>query len=91
MKAWSAALEQYYADNLSQYPNGTCNSATALAAYLPGGIPTDPKNSSPYIYNVGSCVPANYCICAKLESGSGNSGTNACGSGTGFFCVRNQQ
>ena len=93
MKAMQNAWEQYYADNNSNYPL----SCAISTAYLPGGIPLDPKSGLPYTDAPGrsQCAAASYCFCAALE---GETNTNVdCGGGTasgaykGFFCVRNLQ
>lgn len=94
IKAWADAMEQYYADNNSVYP-ATC---TPGVLYLQGGVPTDPKNVSPNVYS-SSCLATGYCLCAYLESGTGNSSLGATdaacpGLGAkaeGYYCVKNQQ
>lgn len=91
LKAAQAAWEQYYANNSGKYPLN-CDISTT---YLPQGLPIDPKNDNTYSYT-WSCPPSGteYCFCAKLESGTGNSPSagSACTYGAGlFFCVSNLQ
>ena len=103
MRAVQAAYEQYYADptNNSAYP-ASCSSSL-ITPYVPGGWPTDPQNatSSGQVYTT-SCSDSAFCFCAKMESGSGNSGgvadatcsTLGVTDGNGnypYFCVKNQQ
>jgi prepilin-type N-terminal cleavage/methylation domain-containing protein len=90
MKAVQAAFEQYYADNNGNYPLAC---ATPNATYLPAGLPTDPKTSSPYVNTSSGCTAGTaYCFCALLESGGGNATDNTCSYGTGaYFCVSNLQ
>jgi len=93
LKAISTALESYYADN-NTYP--TDNSCNPREAYLPAGMPTDPKDpTSAYSKN---CSATAYCICDLLESGKGGNsdGVNdaTCsnmGQGSTYFCVKNLQ
>ncbi len=94
MKAVQNAWEQYYADNDGVYP-ATCS---VPVNYLPAGLPIDPKNSSPYVYDFssGHCAASSYCFCALLESGTGNAQSAASGStcsyGSGsYYCVGNLQ
>lgn len=92
IRAWGSAMEQYYSDNASAYQAG-CTPGTS---YLQGGNPVDPKNDATYFYSQ-SCSATTYCLCARLESGTGNSNAaaNATCSGLGtagnYYCVRNQQ
>jgi len=66
LKAWQNALEQYYSANTA-YPNiASCDPGSS---FLPGGVPIDPKNVSPYLYIVNSCVADSYDISATLEIG----------------------
>lgn len=94
MKAVQAAWEQYYADNNGSYP-ATCAVGTT---YLPAGLPTDPKNLDPSVYDFSNahCTASTYCFCTLLESGTGNAAAAAsgatCSFGTGsYFCVGNLQ
>ncbi len=91
MKAIQSAFEQYYAVN-STYDE-SCNTM-ALGGGLPA-LPNDPKPG--YVYNTNNgCSVNGYCICAQLESSTGNadapSGTSCnYGSNTTYFCVSQQQ
>jgi prepilin-type N-terminal cleavage/methylation domain-containing protein len=95
LKAVQSAMEQYYADHSSAYPT-LCTDLTATGAYLPGGLPTDPKNSGTYVYHY-YCQSTSYCMCALLEAGmGGNAGTDPGGptcsySSGSYFCVGNLQ
>jgi type IV pilus assembly protein PilA len=88
MKAIQAAWEQYYSDNNGSYPA----SCTITAAYMPAGVPSDPKTSVSYATGA-TCTATTYCFCASIESGNGNSGA-ACDYSAvtkSFFCVNNLQ
>ncbi len=93
MKAMQNAWEQYYADNNGNYPS-TC---AIGAAYLPAGIPADPKSAALYTDAPGRslCSAASYCFCAGLEAETNTqvdcAGGVASGENRGFFCVRNLQ
>ncbi len=92
VKAIQDALEQYYAANGFVYPNGSCNSG--LDSYLKTVFPTDPDGSS-YI-GANSCTTTTYCICGRLESGSGgNTPQTTCADGSWgsgqYYCVTNLQ
>lgn len=93
MKAIQNAFEQYYADNNGNYPS-TC---TISAAYLPGGIPVDPKTVASYATTYGAnCALTSYCFCAALEGGTGSQSTDCAGGSIpsgyrGFFCARSLQ
>lgn len=92
MKAVQNAFEQYYASNNSYTSGGSC---ATMAAALSNGLPTDPKNTSPYTYTFSCSSDSAYCICANLESETGNSDTTGCtytGSGTkSYFCLSQLQ
>ena len=98
MKAISAALEQYYADNTSSYPssNDCTDMGTDLGTdYLPGGMPTDPKGSGDYVYTCSSS-DSSYCICADVESDDGNADSDDCSDIGGanaddLYCLTNLQ
>lgn len=82
-----SAFEQYFAE-FSAYPL-----ASPGSAFESGTIPVDPKNSSPYTINW--VVNANdYCVCANMEMGNGNSSNQTCTSwsdtGT-YYCAKNRQ
>lgn len=74
IKAMQDAFEQYMAEN------GEYETCSTMASYdsgngplMPGGIPTDPRNSGEYVYNTTTaCSETSYCICASLEGGTGN-------------------
>jgi len=92
LKAIQNAFEQYYSKN-GNYPS----SCSIDIAYLPGGMPKDPKTGAFYSSS-GGCDPNGYCFCTPipLESGGGNatgrSGTVCNFSTTGtYFCVQNLQ
>ena len=81
IKAMQDAFEQFYG------ANGVYGTCTLMADYdggsgaiMPGGLPTDPKNSGDYIYNTtaGCTADVGYCVCAQMESsvGNANSPTN---------------
>ena len=80
LKAVQNCLEQYYSyNNNFRYPNYSnwpsvfnCGSSTLTA-------PSDPRNSSPYVYTISSSSDA-YTICATLETELPSS-----------YCLRNQQ
>ena len=91
LKAIQNASEQYYADSSGAYPV-SCAPGTA---YLPGGLPVDPKKSVTYVEN-NDCTSTTYCVCAELE-GESNSvvGCDVADTLTtgyvGRFCVRQLQ
>jgi type IV pilus assembly protein PilE len=83
LKAVQNCLEQYYSyNNNFKYPDYSswpssftsfnCGSSTLTA-------PSDPRNSSPYVYTISSSSDA-YTICATLETESPSS-----------YCLKNQQ
>ena len=94
LKQIQNAFEQYYAANSSSY--AAC--ATMDNVFPSTTMPTDPKNSGTSVYtctvNTGTVV--RYCVCALLESGTGNA-TNAGSNGTfsfgsgNYYCVTNLQ
>jgi prepilin-type N-terminal cleavage/methylation domain-containing protein len=90
IQAVSKALEQYYGVN-SVYIVG-CNPG---ADYLPGGMPTDPKNSGSFVYEwTDDCSTTAYCVCARLEDTTGgNSMNETCtfAASSEYYCVKNQQ
>jgi prepilin-type N-terminal cleavage/methylation domain-containing protein len=93
VKAMQSAFEQYYAENGTYDTCGTM----ATAQYLPGGLPTDPKNTGAYVYSCNS-EATNYCACALLEdadSGNANSPgvATSCtfASGGDYYCLGNLQ
>lgn len=88
MKAAQAAVEQYYADSTNaSYPNGTPCPITAT--YLPGGLPSDPKNVAPYVYSF-ACSTTTYCFCSSLEQSGANNADSTCNYQAGtkdHYCV----
>lgn len=88
VRAISNALEQYYADNNSSYPNGL-NCPGLSPDYLPGGIPLDPKTGiALYCNGTGTT----YCVAATLEDlGTGNCTSCTIGTGGDDVCIRNLQ
>ncbi len=86
------AFEQYYAEK-NLYPE---NATQISDAFQNGVQPTDPKTSTPLIWNV-SPTGAGYCVCATLESGTGNAtspgASSTCSwSNTGtYYCAQNKQ
>jgi prepilin-type N-terminal cleavage/methylation domain-containing protein len=90
MQAIQNAAEQYYSDNVSQYPANETFGTT----YLPAGWPSDPKPSTyVYTYTPGGTPPTTYVACAQMEGAVGNSSDT---SGTvatngAYYCVRNLQ
>lgn len=90
IQAVSKAFEQYYALN-----TGYAANCSTMAASLPQGLPTDPKNEAPYTYTFTCPDTVSYCICANLETEVGNSDTSACtftGGGTkSYFCITQLQ
>ena len=99
VKAMQDAFEQFYGANGAY---GTCDSMAdydaGTGAIMPGGLPVDPKNSDPYLYNtVAGCTnDVGYCVCAMMESSFGNadSPTNEiCDfvSQGSYYCLTNLQ
>lgn len=97
IKAMQDAFEQYRADNV-EYDD--CTSMATFDAgsgqIMPGGLPVDPKNSGSNVYNTADgCDVGGYCVCALMESSSGNADaptTNTCNFGTGsYYCLSNLQ
>lgn len=90
LQAIQKSFEQYYAVN-GDYPAvGEGGDA------MPGWPPTDPKNADTYVYT-GVLVIAddNYCICANLETDTGNASDTSCTFVTGgnqeYYCVEQLQ
>ncbi len=59
-------------------------------------LPLDPKNSGNYVIDWSHTATDSYCICAKLESHTGNAdapSSTACNWDTtkDYFCVENKQ
>lgn len=90
IQAVSKAFEQYYSLNTGYTAN-----CTTMAASLPQGLPTDPKNTAPYTYSISCPDTTTYCACANLESETGNSDSANCtfsGAGTkSYFCISQLQ
>ena len=90
LKSVQNGFEQYYADNTA-YP--TAGSCTVGAAYLPAGVPKDPKTNVAYTITCDA-TGATYCSCALLEGTvtGGNATDASCTFGSGaYFCVKNLQ
>lgn len=98
VKAMQDAFEQYMGET------GTYEACSTMASYdtgtgtiMPGGLPTDPKNSGSYVYNtITGCSTTSYCVCALLESGTGNANVPtaaSCSYATGglYYCLTNLQ
>lgn len=82
-----SAFEQYYAET-SLYPT-TDNEGSAFQS---GIKPKDPKDPTTTI-TWGTSSSASYCVCATLETGTGNSSNATCtwlDTGT-FYCAKNKQ
>ncbi|MEK7592270.1 MAG: prepilin-type N-terminal cleavage/methylation domain-containing protein [Patescibacteria group bacterium] len=92
LKAIQNAWEQYYADNSGLYP---ANCTVSMTAYLPQGLPVDPKTPTINYYAnaTSSCTTSAYCFCATLErTGGGNASDTSCTFGSGSYsCVKNLQ
>lgn len=88
LKSIQNALEQYYANNNSNYP---LTSYSALGSeYFPGALPQDPRKKCDYPQTDNTA--ASYRICADLESaGSGFSCTGACASCEEDYCLTQLQ
>ena len=92
LKAVQHAFEQYYTAHGAYFGGGSLESLTKYVndmqtsdgqVYLPAGAPLDPKEDGAggYTYTI-QANDAGYCVCAKLESSSGN----ACGSAITTSC-----
>ncbi len=85
------AFEQYYAEN-NTYPIG----ANIDSAFQSGTRPTDPKNSGTFVYSWTYTASDGYCICAAMETSTGNADSptstsctwNASGA---YHCAASQQ
>lgn len=87
IKAIQNAFEQYYAGSNAYSTNCTTMASSSMAQ----GIPTDPKNGASY--DLACSTTSAYCICAALESETGNSGA-ACDYAAGtklYYCLNNLQ
>jgi prepilin-type N-terminal cleavage/methylation domain-containing protein len=92
MKAIQAAFEQYYAVSNGSYPAACPDSGgTITISGQTFTIPTDPKNSGSYTYTKGTCDTTQYCYCAFMESGTGNSGAVCAAGATTYYCVSQRQ
>jgi len=95
VKSLQNAFEQYAAQNSGLYA-AACATMVSINGVdlLPGGWPTDPKPGQVYTC-AGSTT--NYCACADLELGGGNSAAADCTnlgapvSTNGFYCLNNLQ
>lgn len=83
------SLEQYFAEK-SAYPN-------PYSIAFDASVPVDPINQNQYIYNWTYYTPPSYCVCAEMETRTGNAdapnGTTCRWNSTdgAYFCVQNQQ
>ncbi|HEX9817855.1 MAG TPA: prepilin-type N-terminal cleavage/methylation domain-containing protein [Patescibacteria group bacterium] len=98
VKSMQDAFEQYMADN------GTYEACATMADYdtgsgalMPAGLPEDPRNTGSYVYNTGDgCDATGYCVCALLESGTGNANqpvgvSCAYAAGGDYYCLSQRQ
>ena len=88
-----SAFEQYYSA-FGVYPNQS--EGTLTSAFDNNQTPQDPKNTGGYTINYSYTSPSAYCICAMLESATGNasapSSTTCSWSSTGsYYCTQNKQ
>lgn len=82
-------LEDYFGKNHS-YPAGNYSSLVASLSTMTAHIQSikDPSGLT-YTYS-GSSTGQDYCLCAKMETNSGNSAANCdFNSGKDFFCKKN--
>lgn len=94
MKAIQNAMEQAYASSGSYPSFSGCPSTVTMGTGSTFQMPSDPKNSSPYVYTCSVPAGLSYCACAPLEGTTtgGNSSTTSCGYSSGsYFCVSNLQ
>jgi prepilin-type N-terminal cleavage/methylation domain-containing protein len=98
IKAMQSAFEQYRADNTAYAACGTmADYDSGVGVLMPGGLPTDPKNTGSYVYNTSNgCDVTGYCVCALLETGSGNADAPTAAScnyaaGGDYYCLTNLQ
>lgn len=98
IKVMQDAFEQYMAetgtyeacDTMADYDSGS-------GAIMPGGLPSDPKNTGSFVYNTSDgCDTTSYCVCGFLESGTGNANAPtgaACdyAAGGDYYCLTNLQ
>jgi general secretion pathway protein G len=98
IRSMQDAFEQYIADN------GTYEACSTMADYdsgsgalMPAGLPTDPRDTGSYVYNTDTgCDTTGYCVCAFLESGTGNANAPtgvSCdySAGGDYFCLTQRQ
>lgn len=99
LKAIQSAAEQYYLLSGS-YPNSVNYYRSTSPAWTVNNqivlqhFPDDPKNTSPYVYNVTGVNSTSYCVCATMEvTKNSNAETNQCSfvNATSYYCVKNQQ
>lgn len=85
-----SAFEQFYAET-GAYPL----SGAEGSAFENGVAPADPKNNSEYTLS-WNLATDEYCVCAKLENGTGNAqiptGTTCTWSASDvYYCAQNKQ
>jgi general secretion pathway protein G len=87
-----SAFEQYYAAN-GNYP---LTEDDIDASFDNGVAPIDPKDSAEYVIEWNTSQ-SEYCVCATLESGSGNADTPESSTqcnwndGGAYYCIQNKQ
>ena len=99
MKAMQDAYEQYHAETDTYELCETMgNYDPGSGPIMPGGLPADPRNSGDYVYNTATgCNVSEYCVCAFLESSSGNAnqpvtpGTCTYATAGDYYCLTNLQ
>lgn len=84
------AYEQYFAGN------GVYPTVDPGDAFDNGEAPSDPKDSGLYQIDYSHVSTSSYCICAMLETGTGNANLptgNSCSwNNTGsYYCAQNKQ
>lgn len=94
IKALQNGFEQFHAKT-NAYPISSVEANDTTI--FPAGLPEDPKNSGENIYSLNFGADA-FCVCALLESSTGNAsalpagGVTSCSYGTGsYYCLSNLQ
>lgn len=89
-----SAFEQYYAQYAS-YPNQL--EGNIVAAFDNNSLPTDPKNTGEFVIDFSHTDTSSYCICAILETNSGNAiapASTTCNwtsESATHYCIQNKQ
>ena len=88
LRAVQKALEEYYT-SYNAYPVATGIADTALGAALATGnppilkaVPTDPKNSSQYVYTYTAAANTSYALTGCLENGQDSGQNTSVANGT---------